>query len=167
MTSLNCAAVPKKFLKGDDQLLFEFVNKVLLLRSEKCTIASASDLFLMETLTKLDEINIPGIMLEHMYKILTVKYGRHGLDYDYLLNCVFAHFDIKLGKGVAGTIKQAFSLNNLIECECIKGWIGNKAKSQVSNILVQQGHLKGYLEEMTVVLEQRDIEISILKAILQ
>ncbi|KAH0696718.1 hypothetical protein KY290_014117 [Solanum tuberosum] len=47
------AGLLKRFLKGEYQLLFEFINKVLVPRTEKRTVASAVDLFLME---KLDEL---------------------------------------------------------------------------------------------------------------
>ncbi|KAG5572197.1 hypothetical protein H5410_061963, partial [Solanum commersonii] len=40
--------LPKKFLKREYQLTFEFINKVLVPRSEKRIVASAADLFLME-----------------------------------------------------------------------------------------------------------------------
>ncbi|KAH0645402.1 hypothetical protein KY284_033286 [Solanum tuberosum] len=39
------AGLSKKFLKGEYQLLFEFINKVLVPRTEKRTVASAADLF--------------------------------------------------------------------------------------------------------------------------
>ena len=39
--------VPKKYLKGEFQLTIEFVNKVMVPRSEKHTVASAANLFLM------------------------------------------------------------------------------------------------------------------------
>ncbi|KAH0667682.1 hypothetical protein KY285_028888 [Solanum tuberosum] len=44
------AGLPKKFLKGEYQLLFEFINKVLVPRTEKRTVAFVADLFLMEKL---------------------------------------------------------------------------------------------------------------------
>ncbi|KAH0714907.1 hypothetical protein KY284_007812 [Solanum tuberosum] len=50
LTKLNCAGISKILLKGYYQLLFEFVNKVILPRSKKRTIASAVDLFVMEAL---------------------------------------------------------------------------------------------------------------------
>lgn len=78
-------------MKGTFQLYFEFINKVLLPRSEKRTVASASDLFLMEALGKLEEINLPTIMLEHMGQIITTKDGKHGMAYGYLLGKVFKH----------------------------------------------------------------------------
>ncbi|KAK4730301.1 hypothetical protein R3W88_023289 [Solanum pinnatisectum] len=37
-------------------------------RTEKRTVASTVDLFLMEKLDKLEEINLPAIMLEHMHR---------------------------------------------------------------------------------------------------
>lgn len=40
---------------------------------------------------------------------MTVKDGKRCLGYGYLLNLVFDHFGIGVGKGVKGTIKQAFS----------------------------------------------------------
>ncbi|KAH0702469.1 hypothetical protein KY285_016747 [Solanum tuberosum] len=62
------AGLPKKFLKGEYQLLFEFINKVMVPRTEKRTVASAADLFLIEKLDELEEINLPAIMLEHMHR---------------------------------------------------------------------------------------------------
>ncbi|KAG5616008.1 hypothetical protein H5410_015832 [Solanum commersonii] len=40
--------LPKKFLKEEYQLMFEFINKVLVPRSKKRIVASAADLFLMK-----------------------------------------------------------------------------------------------------------------------
>lgn len=65
-----------------------------------------------------------------------------------------------MGKGIKGTIKQAFSPTTLLECECVEGRIDNKAKSQVSNLLEQQEKL----EELTVTLASRDVEIAHLNA---
>ncbi|KAG5614082.1 hypothetical protein H5410_013906 [Solanum commersonii] len=48
------AGVQKKLMKGEYQLLFEFVNKVLLPRTETRTVASATDLFIMESLCKFE-----------------------------------------------------------------------------------------------------------------
>ncbi|KAH0696707.1 hypothetical protein KY290_014093 [Solanum tuberosum] len=48
------AGLSKRFLKGKYQLFFEFIKKV----------ASAADLFLMEKLDELEEINLSAIMLE-------------------------------------------------------------------------------------------------------
>ncbi|KAG5586834.1 hypothetical protein H5410_047268 [Solanum commersonii] len=42
------AGLPNKFLKGEYQLLFEFIKKVLVPRTEKRTVAFVADLFLME-----------------------------------------------------------------------------------------------------------------------
>jgi len=69
--NMKCTGLPKKFLKGEHQLFFQFVNKVLLPRTEKRTVASSTDLFLMEQLDKLEAINHPIIMLEHMHWIMT------------------------------------------------------------------------------------------------
>lgn len=75
------AGVRKKFLRGEIQFLFEFVNKVLLPHSEKCTVSSIVDLFLMETLSKFEMINLSALILEHLHKVLHVKDGKDGLFY--------------------------------------------------------------------------------------
>lgn len=61
----------KKFLKGENQLYFEFVNKVLLSRTKKRNAAFLADLFLMEMLDMYETINLSGLMLEHMHRIMT------------------------------------------------------------------------------------------------
>lgn len=43
--------------------------------------------------------------MEHITKIITIKDGKYGLGYGYVLNRVFDHFRIELGKGVLGTVK--------------------------------------------------------------
>ncbi|KAL3330128.1 hypothetical protein AABB24_034139 [Solanum stoloniferum] len=81
---LKCAWVPKKFIKVEHQLYFEFVNMVLLPRTEKRIVASSTYLFVMEQLDIYEAINLPGIMLERMHRIMTVKNGKHGITYKYL-----------------------------------------------------------------------------------
>lgn len=94
---LSRTDVSKRFTKGRFQLYFELVNKVLLPRSEKSIVNTISDMFLMESLSRLEDINLPSIMLEHIRKIITSKEGKHGLAYGYLLNGVFAFNQVKLG----------------------------------------------------------------------
>ncbi|KAH0742962.1 hypothetical protein KY290_030955 [Solanum tuberosum] len=67
------AGLPKKFLRGEYQLLFEFINKVLVPRSEKRTVASAADLFHMEQLDELEAITggVPGTV-KHMFSPATL-----------------------------------------------------------------------------------------------
>lgn len=60
---MKCTGVPKKFFKGEHQLYFEFVNKVLLPRLEKRTVASTVDLFLMEQLETFEAINLLGMSI--------------------------------------------------------------------------------------------------------
>ncbi|KAH0746082.1 hypothetical protein KY285_007739 [Solanum tuberosum] len=75
------AGLQKKFLKREYHLLFEFINKVLVPQTEKRIVASAADLFLMEKLDELKEINLPAIMLEHMHRVMTWKRAKHGIPY--------------------------------------------------------------------------------------
>ncbi|KAH0686329.1 hypothetical protein KY284_016882 [Solanum tuberosum] len=113
-------------MKGEYQLLFEFVNKVLLPRTEKCNVASASDLFIMESLCKFDPIDLLALMLEHMYKIVVDHKGKHGMGYGYFLTKVFHHLNIPVGAERKG--------NPL---------------SKVSQLVMEQDQLKHELEEMT------------------
>lgn len=78
MPNLNTFGIPKKFFKGGYQLLFEFVNKVLLPHSKKRTVETTTNLFFMENLSKFEPINLPVIILEHIKKILTAKDGSMG-----------------------------------------------------------------------------------------
>ncbi|KAH0743919.1 hypothetical protein KY290_031912 [Solanum tuberosum] len=126
------AGLPKKFLKGEYQLLFEFINKVLVSIIEKRTVASVADLFLMEKLDELEEINLPVIMLEHMHRVMTWKKAKHGIPYGYLLNFVFIHFEVPLGRGVPGTTKQMFTAATLLECECVEGKARGRSQKVVS-----------------------------------
>lgn len=99
MQNLNNIDVPKKFLKGGYQLIFEFVNKILLHHFERRIVTSATDLILMENLSKFEQINLSAIILEHMRKILIMKDGKHGLGYECFLTKVFQHFRFPLEAG--------------------------------------------------------------------
>lgn len=57
----------------------------------------------MEKLDELKEINLHGLVLEHMHRAMTWKRAKHGISYGYLLNYVFNHFKVLLGRGVSGT----------------------------------------------------------------
>lgn len=65
------AGLPKKLLKGEYLLVFEFINKVLVPRKKKWIVTSTADLFMMEKLVDLEEINLPAIMPEHMHNVMT------------------------------------------------------------------------------------------------
>ncbi|KAH0644974.1 hypothetical protein KY284_032858 [Solanum tuberosum] len=159
------AGLPKKFLKGEYQLMFEFINKVMVPRTEKRTVASAADIFLMEKLDELEEINLPAIILEHMDIVMTWKNAKHGIPYGYLLNLVFNHFEIPVGKGVPGTTKQMFTVSTLLECECIEGQA--RGISQVADVLEQQATFRREVTDLTKILSDKEVEITRLKSELQ
>ena len=69
----------KKIMKGEYQLVFEFVNKVLLPQMEKGTLTSATDLFIMESLCKFETLDLFALMMEHMYKTVIKHKGKHGM----------------------------------------------------------------------------------------
>lgn len=85
--------------------MFEFINKVLVARTEKRTIASAGDLFLMQKLDELETVILQTIMLEHMHKVMTWKNDKHYIPHGCLLNCLFEHFGVYLGRGVPNIAK--------------------------------------------------------------
>ncbi|KAG5632705.1 hypothetical protein H5410_004422 [Solanum commersonii] len=76
LSKLNCVGIPKKLLNGEYQLLFEFVKKVLLPISEKRTVASVADLFLMEALSKFDEHEVLNKKTREMCEI-TPEHGEN------------------------------------------------------------------------------------------
>lgn len=73
--------VYKKELKPEYQFMFEMLNKVLLPLSERRSIASIVDMFLIEVLASYTSISLPGLMIEHMMKVANTRYGKHGLPY--------------------------------------------------------------------------------------
>lgn len=100
--------VRKKFLKGEFQMLYELINKVLLPHSEKRTISSVVDIFLMNSLSNFEMVNLPGIIIEHMYKVMQVKDWKYGMAYGFLRNKLFGHIKIECSKGMFGSIKHTF-----------------------------------------------------------
>lgn len=70
-TSTGC--VRKKFLESEFQLVFEFVNKVVLPRSEKRTAASEVDFFMMEFLSKFEFVSMTSLMLNTCTRLCMLK----------------------------------------------------------------------------------------------
>ncbi|XP_070013479.1 uncharacterized protein [Nicotiana sylvestris] len=121
------------------QLLFEIVNKVLLPRAKRRSVASKADLFLMETLDNFSSINLPAIMIEHMQKVESLKDGNPGLPYGFLLTKVFEFFKVSLGQAKkVGTKKQFLSKTILEECECIDKVGGVGSTSTISQLINAQ-----------------------------
>uniref|UniRef100_A0A0V0HDX3 Putative ovule protein n=1 Tax=Solanum chacoense TaxID=4108 RepID=A0A0V0HDX3_SOLCH len=101
-------------------------------------------------------------MLEHMHKTLIEQKGKHGMDYGYFLTRVFKCMEIPLEAGVRGTIKQSFSMNTFVECECMEG--NTRYMSKMTELVVEQSQLRHELEEMTALLSHKDAKIVVLKA---
>ncbi|KAK4737283.1 hypothetical protein R3W88_000980 [Solanum pinnatisectum] len=70
--------------------------------------------------------------------------------------------DIPLGAGTVWTVKQSFSMNTLVECECVEGRTGHL--STMSALVVELSQLEHKLKEMTMLVSQKDAEIALLKA---
>ncbi|KAH0644901.1 hypothetical protein KY284_032785 [Solanum tuberosum] len=146
------AEMPNKFLKGEYHLLFEFINKVMVPRTKKRTMAFAADLFLMEKLDELEEIHLPAIMLEHMHRVMTWKLAKHDIPYGYLLNYVFKHFEVPLGRGVPGTTKQMFTAATCSNVSVLKERPGEveieQLKSQLQKVVSKGPGNSGVDEQM-------------------
>ena len=149
-------------MKSEYQLVFEFINKVLLPRTEKRTVATAANLFVMEMLCNFEALNLPGLMLEHIHKTVIERKGVHGIGYGYFQTEVFKHFQIPVSVGKMKTVKQTISESTLVECECIEG--RGYPKIKMDQLIDDQDQLKHEVEELTVWLSGRDAEIAILKA---
>ncbi|KAH0765228.1 hypothetical protein KY285_001099 [Solanum tuberosum] len=83
------------------------------------------------------------------------------MTYDYFLTKVFKPLEIPLGVGTVWIEKQSFSMNTLVECECVEGRTGYLSKMSV--LVVKLSQLKHKLEEMTTLVSQKDAEIALLK----
>lgn len=128
--------------------MFELVNKVVVPRSKKRTIASIMDLHVMECLSKFKFINLPAMMIQHIYN---KKEDRHGMPYGFLLNMVFDYFRVVCEKGTPRTIKKIFTLTTLDENEYIKGKVGTV--SQVSELLEVQENRVGIAAKVVEILK--------------
>ena len=155
------AGIYKKIMKSDYQLVFEFVNKVILPRTEKRTLATA-DLYVMELLCSFEALCLPSLMIEHIHKTVIERKGVHGMGYGYFLTKVFKHFQIPLGIGKVGTVKQTISEHTLFECECIEG--RDLPKSKMAQLLEDLDQLRHETEELTMRLSSKEAEIAVLKA---
>lgn len=124
----SVAGVRKKFLKGKFQLVFEFINKVILPRLEERTIAYTVDLYVIEFRSKFELISLLAFMIEHMHKVIHKKEKRYGISYGYFLNRVYEHFRVVDEKGTPRTVKQMFSLITLIENKCVKEKVGTMSQ---------------------------------------
>ena len=80
--------------------------------------------------------------------------------YGYFLTEVFKYFNIPLSVGKVGTVKQSFSENTLVECECIKRK-GNP-KIKMAQLIEDKDQLKHEVKELTMRLSGKDAEIFIL-----
>lgn len=78
---------------------------------------------------------------------------------------MFNHFEVTLGLGVSGTVKQMFSISTLCDCECIEGEA--PGRSQVAAILEQQSVLKRAVDDLTVLVAPKEVDVVTLKSELQ
>ena len=106
--------------------------------------------------------DLPGLMLEHIYKTVIERKGVHGMGYGYFLMEVFKHFQIPLSVERVGMVKQTISESTLVECECIEGR-GNP-KSKMAQLIEDQDQLKIEVDELTMCLSGKEAEITVLKA---
>ena len=75
------------------------------------------------------------------------------MGYGYFLTEVFKHFQIPLGIGNVGTVKQTISEHTLFECECIEG--RGLPKIKMAQLLEDQDQLKHEIEQLAVRLSSK------------
>ena len=141
-------------MKSEYQLVFKFVSKFLLPRTEKRTSKTSDVLNLMEMLCNFEALNLPGPMLEHIYKTVIERKGVHGMGYGNFLTEVFKHFKISLNVGRVGMVKQTVSESTLVECECIEG--RDNPKIKMAQLIEDRNQLKHEVEELIVRLSGKD-----------
>ncbi|KAH0685655.1 hypothetical protein KY290_017177 [Solanum tuberosum] len=116
----------------------------------------------MESLCKFKPLNLPALILEHNYKTVMERKGKHGMGYGYFLTKVFNPLIVPVGAGTVGMVKQSISLSTLVECEFIEVKTGQLSK--MSQLVAERDQLKHELEEMTVLIGKKDAEVTLLKA---
>lgn len=95
------------------------------------------------------KVNLPAIVQEHFNIVMSTKDGRHGLAYGFWLNRVFVYYNVECGKGMAGSVKQAFNLIALEDNEYIPKRGNGKSRSLVSEQLDAQRSLKDEVNILT------------------
>lgn len=86
----------KNQITSDNQLVFEFLNKVLLLRVEERNGTSKVDVFLIEVVSSFQKMNLTAIKVNLIDKVVNKK---HGLPYRFILNKLFEFFKVLLCRG--------------------------------------------------------------------
>lgn len=76
-------------------------------------------------------------MIEHMYKVMTIKNERHKMAYGYILNKVFDHFKGECRRGLAGFVKQTINMTTMMEYDRVDEKVRTKSKSEVSKLITQ------------------------------
>lgn len=73
---------------------------------------------------------------------MTAKYRKHGLTYGFLLNIVFAYYNVECGQGKTGIVKNVLSMTTLKHNECVSRRGGEKSKFIISELVVTQNSLR-------------------------
>ncbi|KAG5615329.1 hypothetical protein H5410_015153, partial [Solanum commersonii] len=97
----------------------------------------------MESLCKFKPLNLPALVLEHMYKTFVKLKGKHGMGYGYFLTKVFNPLNVP-------------GSSTLVECEFIEVKIGKL--SNMSQLVAEWNQLKHELEEMTELVGKKNAE---------
>lgn len=92
----------------------------------------------MNDLDMSDKVNFPALMIKHMRRVTFPKTGPHGLAYGFLLLIMFEKFDVTLGKGVAATRYDRFTLSIMHELDCLREKpIGMKSTIPITQTLME------------------------------
>lgn len=89
----------------------------MLPRAERNSEAYALDLTYMDLLDRGTKIDLPGLIIRHIKRIVDTDQKAHSLVCSYILHQVFEHFRVSLGVGKWPTAYQKFGKNMLNNCD--------------------------------------------------
>jgi len=97
------------------QLLFWFIIKNIIPRSQGCNQADAMDQCLTDLIDQGEQINLPAFMINHIMWIATTPRA-HDLGYGFLRTRVFKHFGVELRKRVDAQLIDEVGSSTIMGC---------------------------------------------------
>ena len=111
----NPQAVKKGDMQPLHQLIFWFIIKNIIPRTQGRNQADAMDQCLTDLMDRGEQINLPAFMITHIARITnTPRAHDHG--YGFLLTRVFEHFGVELQKKVDAQVIDEVGSSTIIGC---------------------------------------------------
>jgi len=109
-------SVKKGYMSSLHQLIFWFVIKNIIPRSQGRNMADAMDQCFIALIDREEQINLPAIMIRDIARIANTA-RQHDLGYGFLLTRVFKSFGVKLQKKVGVQAIDDIESSTLMGCE--------------------------------------------------